>query len=462
LTLRRRRSGSRLSEIIMKIFVWARSVSAPMNGASRPSCPRAGIVAQLVVAGLLPFAVGAGAQAPLTLGEAQRLAVEHSRQVAAYQAAVTASREMAVAAAQLPDPVATMGVNNLPINGPDAFSTRDFMTMFSVGLMQEFTRSEKREARAARFEREADKSLADLSLVQTMIQRDTAVAWLNRYYAEAQAAIVGEQIRQARIEVDAAETAYRAGRGSLSEFLAGRNALVSFDDRASELRRRVSAAKIALARWIGEFAESPLAGKPEIEAVRIDAQTLEADLAHHPDVVVLARKEEVAAAEVKVAQASKKADWSVAVMYSQRGPQYSNMVSLNVSVPLQWDQADRQDRELAAKLAMLDQARAEREDVLSAHTAEVRAMLVEWENDRERLARYQRELVPLATERTQATLAAYRGARASLADVLQARRGEIDVRVQALQLEADIARVWAQLNFLVPADHLAANSTQRR
>ena len=168
---------------------------------------------------------------------------------------------------------------------------------------------------------------------------------------------------------------------------------------------------------------------------------------------MLEKKEEVAAAEVRVAQANKKADWSVALMYSQRGPAYSNMVSLNVSVPLQWDQKNRQDREVAAKLAMLDQVRAEREDMTRAHTAEVRAMLVEWQNDRERLARYQRELLPLATERTQATLASYRGAKASLADVLMARRGEIDVRVQALQLEADTARVWAQLSFLIPADH---------
>jgi outer membrane protein TolC len=137
-------------------------------------------------------------------------------------------------------------------------------------------------------------------------------------------------------------------------------------------------------------------------------------------------------------------------MYSQRGPAYSNLISLNVSVPLQWDQKNRQDREVAAKLAMLDQARAEREDMLRAHTAEVRAMIAEWENDRERSARYAREVMPLANERSQATLDAYRGAKASITDVLLARRGEIDVRLQALQLEMDTARLWAQLNFLLP------------
>jgi len=165
---------------------------------------------------------------------------------------------------------------------------------------------------------------------------------------------------------------------------------------------------------------------------------------------VLAKQEAVAAAELRSAEANRKPDWSLAVMYSQRGAAYSNLISVNVSVPLQWDRKNRQDREIAAKLALLDQARAEREDLQRAHAAEVRAMIAEWENDLERSARYERELLPLAGERTQATLAAYRGAKASLVDVLMSRRNEIDIRLQALQLQMDTARLWAQLNFLEP------------
>src|SRR5207248_3523783 len=219
---------------------------------------------------------------------------------------------------------------------------------------------------------------------------------------------------------------------------------------ASEVRRKVSAATIAMARWIGRDADAPLAGKPAIDAIRLDPRTLDEDISHHPQIAVLTKQEEVAAAEVRMAQTNKKADWSVALMYSQRGSAYSNMISVNVSVPLQWDQRNRQDREVSAKLAMLDQARAQREDMLRAHVAEVRAMIAEWDNDRERSARYAREVLPLAMERSQASLTAYRGAKASITDVLLARRSEIDVRLQALQLEMDTARLWAQLNFLVP------------
>src|SRR5437660_10476908 len=132
-------------------------------------------VSFIVLALVVSSACARAAEAPLTLAEAQRRAVDRSRQLVAQDYAVTASREMAVAAGQLPDPVATLGVNNLPINGPDAWSlTRDFMTMSSVGMMQEFTRAEKREARAERFEREAEKSLVERVASIAAIQRDTA------------------------------------------------------------------------------------------------------------------------------------------------------------------------------------------------------------------------------------------------------------------------------------------------
>ena len=126
------------------------------------------------------------------------------------------------------------------------------------------------------------------------------------------------------------------------------------------------------------------------------------------------------------------------------------MISVGVSIPLQWDQKNRQDREFAAKLALAERARAEHEEALRAHVGEVRAMIAEWENGRDRLARYERDLVPLARERTKAALAAYQGGKANLSDLLLARRNEIEIRMQAVQLESDIARLWGQLNFLIP------------
>src|SRR5688572_164212 len=57
-----------------------------------------GLVASLAGASVLLVAT-AGAQTPLTLADAQRRAIERSRQLVAQDSAVTAAREMGVAAA---------------------------------------------------------------------------------------------------------------------------------------------------------------------------------------------------------------------------------------------------------------------------------------------------------------------------------------------------------------------------
>ncbi len=402
---------------------------------------------------LLAWSGGATAAEALTLGAAQRYAVERSRQLSAADSVVIAAREMAVAAGQLPDPILKFGLDSWPVNGPHRFSVGgDDFTQGRVAVSQEWTGAEKRQLRAQRFEREGEKTLAEKTVTITAIERATAIAWLDRYYAEAMAAIFVEQHQLVELEIAAADSAYRGGRGNQADLIAARSARAELEDRASEIASRIQVAKAKLARWVGQVAELPLAGKPALDAVRLDRRTLETQLIHHPEIAVLVKQEALAETEAKLAVANTRSDWSVELAYAQRGSAFSDFASVSVSIPLQWDQGHRQDREVAAKLALVQQATAEREEALRAHVGTVLAELQTWENGRERLSRYAHELIPLAHARSEATLAAYRGDKASQADVWRARRDEIDVRLRAVQLEMDTARRWAQLNFLFPTD----------
>lgn len=403
------------------------------------------------------------AAAQLTLIDAQRLAIGRSRQLAGQDAAVAADRDMAVSAAQNPDPVLRVGIENLPVNGADQFSiSQDFMTQRTIGVSQEFTRGEKKRLRGEHYQREADKVIAEKTAMAMIIRRDTALAWLDRYYSEASATLVGEEIRQAQGEIDAAQTNYRAGRGSQSDVLTARATLLGLQDRASEIARKVRTAKIALVRQIGEPGELPLAEKPAIDHIPIDTGALEKHVAMHPEILVLAKQEELAATDARLAEVNKQSDWSVDLSYGQRGPQYSNMASIGFSVPLQWDQVNRQDRDVAAKLAQAEQIRAQREEAMRAAIAEVRTMIAEWESARERQTRLEHELVPLSTERSEAAMSAYRSGKASLNDVLVARRSEVDARLQALQMEAEAARLWAQLNFHFLHDDIGSHTAPEK
>lgn len=406
---------------------------------------------RFIVGFFVAVSTASAADAPLGFAEALRLAQGQSRQLAAQDAAVAAAREMSISAGQLPDPVLRLGVDNLPIDGADRYSvTQDFMTMRRIGVMQEIPRAEKRRLRSERGEREAEREAANRLATLAGVQRDAALAWLDGYYAERMRAVLDILVQDTRASIEAAQAAYRGGRGSQGDILAARTALIMLEDRGSVLDRQVRAARIALARWIGADAGRALGESPDIRSLRFDPDRIDDELRHHPQMDALAKQVAVAEADARLARAAKKADWSVELAYQQRGPAFSNMVSIGVSIPLQIAQGSRQDRDLAAKLSLIEQARGQYEDALRAHAAEVRAMVADWRSGLERLKRIEGELVPLAEQRTQAALAAYRGNTGSLGAVLEARRNERDTRMQALQLAGETGRAWAQLNFLYP------------
>ena len=86
-----------------------------------------------------------------------------------------------------------------------------------------------------------------------------------------------------------------------------------------------------------------------------------------------------------------------------------------------------------------------------AHLAEIRALIAEWQAASERVQRYESSQIPIAREQSRAALSDYRGGKADLESTLGARRAEVEVRLSQVQAMGEMARAWAQLNFLLPA-----------
>ncbi len=404
----------------------------------------------------------ASAQAPLSLAEAVRIAIAQSRRVAATELQAQAARDMAVAAAQRPDPVLKFGLNNLPIDGADRFSlTSDFMTMRSVGVMQEFVHAEKRQARGARAQLEVD--AARIARAQTIseLQRDTAFAWLERSYQHTLRDLLQAQVHEAELQVQAVKALLSSGKASQADLFAARGQVEQMRDGVAQADRAIGVAEAQLARWIGEAAQRGSDARPPLTAPDWTLHhDLGTQLARHPLIAAAVQQEALTQADAELARAEQRTDWSVEVMFSQRGPSYSNMVSINVALPLPWNRVQRQGREYAARQALAARSSAEREDLQRAHEAEVRAMLHEWRNHEQRLQRFQAQLLPLAQQRSVAALTAYRAGSGLLAAVLEARRAELEVRVQMLRIEMDLARLWAQLTYLDgPAPASASRNT---
>ena len=398
----------------------------------------------------------------LTLAEALTTAVERSQQIAAQDAVVAAAREQSVSAAQLPDPVLKLGVDNLPVNGDDRFSlTSDFMTMRRIGVMQEIPRTEKRKLRAERFERDAQRALAERQMAVATVQRSTASAWLDRHYTQTMQELLQRQLQETRLQVQAAETAFGSGRSSQADVFAARAALILMEDRLSQADRQARNATLTLTRWVGAVGEHRPSGPPPWQTTPLESVRSIEHIKNHPEMQVLTAHIETARTEARLAQANKRADWTVEGSYSQRGSAYSNMVSFGVSIPLQLDPKNRQDREVSAKLAQVNEAQARYDDMLRGHDTEVLSMLNDWRNGKERVARFNEQLIPTAQQRTQAALTSYRSGKGDLAAALSARRDEIDVRIQALALEQETARLWAQLHYLIPDSNPIGNRQEQ-
>ena len=399
---------------------------------------------------LCPLPVAALGQA-LPLDEAVALALERAPQVTVQGEGLAAARELAVSAGRLPDPALVIGAENVPVEGPDAWSTTsDFMTMRRIGLMQEFPARQKR-----RFEHErasAGVELADAELAATRLDvaREVASSWIRRAAMEsALRDLIG-----LRPEVELGAAASRAGvaasRASTAEALAAESQVIRLDNRILEMQTEAHRARIELARWIGEDANRPLDSMPDLDRLSVSAPALLADVGSHGPLLPFEAQLAAAQADLELARAGKRPDWSAEIAYAKRGPEFSDMASLQFTIGLPLFSRNRQNPVIAARSADLRRLEAERETTIQAHAAELQKILLEWEQTGVQLEQYDRELLPLARERSKAALASYRAGRGGLQAALEAFEDEVETTVERALLADARGRAWAYLRYLEP------------
>jgi len=152
----------------------------------------------------------------------------------------------------------------------------------------------------------------------------------------------------------------------------------------------------------------------------------------------------------------------VDLRFAQRGPRFDNMVTLGLSLPLRWDLANRQDRELSARLAQQRQAEADSVEVRRTVEAEVERWQQRWRAGLARLTLNDQQLLPLAQDRVEAALAAYRAGSGSLQAVLEARQAALALQLERVQIELEAAADWLRLETLTLNSTLTANALKEK
>lgn len=410
------------------------------------------LASSLCVAVLAAPLAAWAAPSGLTLPEALRLASERAPMLEARKAGVSAAHEEAARAGALPDPTLSVGIENLPVTGSDAFDVSvDDMTMKTVSLRQEIPSRAKRTARRSFADRQIDEANAQADAEALAVRRATAEAWIAVWTAQRELRALQKLREQAALAVKVSKARVAGGGEAVSDALATQAALLELDNRIEAARAEQQSAEAGLWRWLGDAPVEISDVAPNFDTLPMSQAQLLASVNRAGPLLPATAQVETAAAAIDVARADKRPDWSVGAEYGQRDGARSDMVTFEVGIGLPLFGRNRQDRGVAAREADYQAALATREDLRRQETARVRADLARWEGLKRQVALHEDSLLPLAQDRSSTTLAAYR-AGGDLQPWLAARRDELDVHLAHAEHVGELGRAWAALAFLLPTE----------
>ena len=411
---------------------------------------------RLMAAGLAVLLWGAAAAAapaaepPLTLDAAIHQAIERAPLLEARRAQSESARQEAARAGALPDPQLTVGVDNLAVQGPGAFTVGgDSMTMRTVGISQALPSRRKRQAERAMGHAQADLAASSEVATGLSIRQQVADAWISAWGAHREAMMLRSMRQAWAQDVAVAKARLRGGTGSAAEVLAARMESLDLENRLDEANAREAQARAGLARWLGSPIGQPLGDAPDFAVLPHDEASLLASLDRQGNLLGWPAREQAAEAALAAARADKRPEWSVGLSYGSRVRGLSDMVSLQVGVSLPLFTRNRQDRGISARAADLDAVRDERDDARRQQVEAIRSAWAQWESLGQQVRRHRDALLPLANDRVVLALAAYRGG-GEIQPLLDARRDEIAHHTDYARMQAEYGRAWAALAYLLP------------
>ena len=406
-------------------------------------------------AALTPRAHADDAQ-PLTLDQAVRIGTHRAPLIDSRDAEIAASRDDAVRAGRLPDPVLSFGVANYPVSSPGAFSLRsDSMTMRTVGVMQAIPSRAARQAEKNAAAAGVEAAQADRLALAKDVRQQVAEAWIETWAARQRLDLLRALQEESDLTVHMARARLRGGDGSAADALAARAERAALANRIDAATAELDRAQASLARWLPE--QPPdilLADPPDFSVLPVQVPTLQREVDRQAPMQPWQAREQQAQAALDQAKASLHPDWSVSLMYGERAPRLSNMVTLQVGVSLPLFTRNRQDRAVSARQEARDAVQFAHEDARRAQREAVARTAADWQGWNRQVARDREVLLPLARDRARVALAAYRGGGA-LQPWLDARRDDIQLLLDYTDALAAQARNWAALAYLLPAAETA-------
>ena len=409
----------------------------------------------LLLSWLLLVTLAAKAEQPLTLADAIQLATQSQPLLQSLDDAADSTRQAAIAEGQLPDPKLKFGMINLPVTTRNALHfDRDDQTMLNVAYSQEMVPLKKRELASSRMLAEADQFHTEQIATARSIERDVALAWLDVYEAQRKSELYQRIADEMTAERKVLAAGVSSGGAKTSEVLSMDTEISMTNEKRIYAQRDERKARAALARWIGASASRSISSELPVMTNSTELATYSNEIEKHPQLQNALQTEKVAQLEVDSAQANLQRNWGWEVGYGKRFADRSDMLSFQVSIDLQLDRANRQDRRTAEKLVLVEKAQKITEDKRRELSADLEAALADAQAAEARESVHLSSLIPNAKARLSVAQAGYAAGKNSLGDVWQARRSMIEIELDHWTILTDRQRAAVKIGYLLNDDQL--------
>ena len=408
------------------------------------------IVMTLLTGMMLVVAFSVKAEKLLSLAETIQLATQNQPLLQSLDDAAASSREASIAEAQLPDPKIKFGVTNLPVTNSNALRLdREDMTMVNVGFAQNMTPLKKREVASNRQLAVADQFATEQVATARSIERDAALAWLDVYEAQRKTELYQRLIDNMIAERKVLAASISSGNAKTSDVLGvDTNISITKEKRIFALRDERKA-RAALARWIGKSASRPISTELPAMTNKLNHDTTQQKIERHPLLKNAFQSEKVAQYAVDSAQANLERSWGWEVGYGKRFNGHSDMISFEISIDLQLDRVNRQDRRTAEKLVLVERVRKLTEDRRRQLSSELESAMADAEAAEALENESRTQLIPNAQAKLSIAQAGYKSGMQTIADVWKARRSVIDIELDRLSILTDKQRAAVRIGYFI-------------
>ncbi|MRX27531.1 TolC family protein [Kangiella sp. HZ709] len=418
-------------------------------------------------------------QGKLSLKEVLRQAQKYDPWLSKSKNRQAALYEQSLASNVLPDPKLSVNLANLPT---DTFEfNQEPMTQFKVGISQMLPRGDSLELKSKQFKTLSEQQPWLRENRKASVSLMAANLWLDAYKAQASIEILETNKGLFEQLTEVAEAGYGSSFGKVhqQDVIRAELELTRLEDKLFQLKQNQKVAITKLNEWIGS---NDFYGQSEnhldiqtLNSTKVSSQLpkikrlypeklldLNSNIFNsteviekvklHPLLISIDKKIMVGDVGVELAKQAYKPEWGLSASYSYRdsapsGMSRSDFFSVGVTVSLPLFSSTKQDSQVKSAVSNKEAMKDDKWLTLRNFLSNIEAETAKLQKLEERLALYQKSLLPQMSQQAEAALNAYSNDVSDFAEVVRARIAELDASLELLSIHTAKFKSIMQLNY---------------